>query len=267
MTSELQIVPKESDAVAEITSLHASIIGDTRSTLYKAIRIGELLSAQRATMKHGQWLPWIKDNLPFTQKTTNNYMRVFERRDELETISNLELTDAYRLLSSGAHVSQNSVDDEWYTPEQYIVAARQVLGRIDLDPASNEEANAVVKAKRFFTEKDDGLQQEWRGRVWMNPPYASELIGLFCERLGVSFQAGTVKEAIALVNNATETAWFQALSEHASALCFPKGRVKFWHPRKESATPLQGQSIVYLGGAPKRFTKAFHEFGICCLIQ
>lgn len=165
-----------------------------------------------------------------------------------------------------AHVANNSGDNEWYTPTAYIEAARRVMGRIDLDPASTKEANEVVKAETFFTAEDDGLKQEWRGRVWMNPPYASELIGLFCARLSARFAAGNVKEAIALVNNATETAWFQSLCEHASAVCFPKGRVRFWHPRKQSA-PLQGQAVVYLGTKTQTFTKAFHEFGMCCLIQ
>lgn len=70
---------------------------------------------------------------------------------------------------------------------------------IDLDPASSVEANKIVKAKYFFTDKDDGLKQEWRGRVFMNPPYASELIGPFCTQLSTHYQNGSVTAAIALV--------------------------------------------------------------------
>ncbi len=158
------------------------------------------------------------------------------------------------------HVAHNSGDQEWYTPEEYVRAARLVLGRIDLDPASTAVANAVVGAETFFTRQTDGLAQEWRGRVFTNPPYAADLVAKFAEKLAASFEAGLVTAALVLVNNATETRWFQRLWSVASAVCFPLGRVKFWHPRKV-ATPLQGQAVLYLGPAADAFVSEFSRFG------
>jgi hypothetical protein len=164
---------------------------------------------------------------------------------------------------SEVHVSQNSGEIEWYTPPKYIEAAREVLGSIDLDPASCKLAQETVQAKTFFTQEEDGLVQPWRGRVFLNPPYTIGLITKFVEKLCHHFEAGMVPEAIVLVNNATETEWFSALTEQASAICFPAGRVKFLDPEGNPGAPLQGQAVVYLGECPERFVQRFRDFGKC----
>jgi hypothetical protein len=173
-----------------------------------------------------------------------------------------QVADAVEAVKSRPHVANNSGDNEWYTPEEYIEAARLVLGSIDVDPASNPVANEIIGAATFYTAEDSGLDKDWQGTVWMNPPYESGLIGQFAEKLCDSYASGNVTSAVVLVNNATETRWFQSIAEQASAACFPKGRVKFWHPRKV-AVPLQGQAILYLGPNPDEFACAFSQFGFC----
>lgn len=159
------------------------------------------------------------------------------------------------------HIAYNSGNNEWYTPPEYIEAARNVMGIIELDPASSELANETVQAKHFFTVENDGLKQEWHGKAWMNPPYAVELIGQFCKKLTKHFYKDDISEAIVLVNNATETGWFNMLIEQASAIVFPKTRVKFRMPNGETGAPLQGQAVIYFGKNSEKFIREFKPFG------
>jgi hypothetical protein len=158
------------------------------------------------------------------------------------------------------HVSNNSGENKWYTPIEYIDAARRVMGEINLDPASCAEADEIVQADTYYTEEIDGLKQPWFGNVWLNPPYGQPLIVQFSERVSSAFDSGEISQAIVLVNNATDTKWFHRLLDSASLLCLHLGRVTFWHPRGSSA-PLQGQVLLYFGNQGDAFKNIFSEFG------
>jgi ParB family chromosome partitioning protein len=160
-----------------------------------------------------------------------------------------------------AHVSHNSGENEWYTPAAYIEAARAVMGGIDTDPASCAQANATVKADKYYDSKADGLTKKWHGRVFMNPPYAQPLIANFARAVAAKFLNKEITEAIVLVNNATETEWFNEMIKHASAICFPSGRIRFVNKDGKLAAPLQGQAVLYLGSKAEKFIKQFNTFG------
>lgn len=175
--------------------------------------------------------------------------------------SQREITQAGLLnIAKGCHVSANSGENEWYTPPEYIEAARDVMGSIDLDPASCDTAQVNVKAKRFFTAEDDGLSKKWTGNVWLNPPYSKDWIGQFAAK--VVSESGRFAQAVVLVNNATDTAWFHELASVASAVCFLRGRVKFLdRTGKPANTPVQGQAVLYVGPNVESFRKRFSSFG------
>lgn len=108
--------------------------------------------------------------------------------------------------------------DEWLTPREIV----QALGPFDLDPCS-----PIVRpwetAKRHFTIKDDGLSQEWQGRVWLNPPYG-QFTDEWLEKLTLH------GNGIALIFARTETeTWFNWVWPKASGILFLKGRLYFHH--------------------------------------
>lgn len=173
--------------------------------------------------------------------------------------------EGHSIISSPptAHVSNNSGNNEWYTPSQYIEAARKAMGSIDTDPASCEAANRTVKARQYFDEKSNGLDRQWNGNVWMNPPYAQPLIKQFCDKVSQAYADGEITAACVLVNNATETAWGQVLLKSSSAVCFLSGRVRFIDMHgNPSGAPLQGQMVVYLGSDTDSFAEQFSDMGV-----
>ena len=91
----------------------------------------------------------------------------------------------------------------------------------------------------------------------MNPPYQTALLQKFADKLTDS----TFDQAIVLVNNATETAWFEKLVSNASAIVFHKGRIRFVKRDGEHGSPLQGQAFIYYGSCPDKFLDVFEEYG------
>lgn len=167
-----------------------------------------------------------------------------------------------------AHVSHNSVNDEWYTPDYLIDAVRDVMGGIDLDPATTAAQNERICAAKFYTKDDDGLTQPWSGRVFLNSPYSKPLLSHFVEKLLDEFY-GDVTEAIVLCNNFTETESGQQLLKHAAAVCFLRGRVKFLSASGEPANaPLQGQMVLYYGSDhADAFVDRFTDLGVAWILN
>lgn len=125
--------------VQEITSLHHEIVAAAVSSLEKATRIGELLTQERVRLEHGQWLPWIKKNLPFTDRTARNYLRVYNNRDKIKTETVSDLTGAYRLLSE-----RDRPDDLINNlPDAKLLAE-------DITPEGQKRHDAVHEALRVY---------------------------------------------------------------------------------------------------------------------
>lgn len=194
-------------------------------------------------------------------KYRSQFAEKYPTEDELATaVASFGSWTAVReSLAPPPSVSRSTGNDQWFSRDVVTKPATTVLGVIDLDPCSCEEANQIVGAADYFTIEDNGLNKQWRGSVYLNPPYSEA--AKWTEKLAAHYTAGDVTAAVVLLNNATDTHWYQALRPLASAVCFPEGRNLFWHPDKVSR-PVQGQVVLYLGSHPGLFRREFEALGV-----
>ncbi len=232
-----------------------------------------MVAASLATMKRGQrkansGIPLTQSSQAEAAKMLNvsvdsvKQARVAKSTASPEVVAAVERGElSLNAAISRKHVSLNSGETEWYTPARFIAAAVAVMGGIDVDPASSAAANKTVGAKRFFTAEQNGLSKSWKGRVWLNPPYSWPLVSQFTGKLIDGVRTGDVTESIVLVNNATETDWWQRIASVANAICFPKSRIRFLDPDGNLGWPLQGQAILYCGRNIAKFVAEYGVFG------
>lgn len=179
-----------------------------------------------------------------------------------ETLYGAAYRKAFPFDADHNHRAQGTGENEWYTPQEYIEAARDCLGTIELDPASSEYAQQTVSAENYYTIEDNGLCQDWHGKVWLNPPYSQPDISHFAEKMASEYEAGNVSEAIMLTHNYTDTGWFHRAASAASAILLTRGRIGFVNPEGEKASPTQGQAFFYYGNDVEAFAKSMGHYGL-----
>jgi len=177
---------------------------------------------------------------------------------EKEKLTRKELRIA---LGKGPLATLHTGEIEWYTPEDYIESVRKVMGSIDIDPASNSEANKIVKADKYYTLDDCGLDKSWNGNIWLNPPYSAKEIKQFINKYESEIINGNIKQGIILTNNNTDTSWFHKLAKISDLICFTAGRINFYRGDVVSS-PTNGQSFIYYGENKDKFISEFSSHGI-----
>jgi hypothetical protein len=91
-------------------------------------QIGCDLIAAKALCRHGEWLPWLKANVPFTPRQAQNYMKLAK----CEVTSHLD--EQWRVILGNDepdseselhnHRAQGTGENEWYTPAEVLEVAR-----------------------------------------------------------------------------------------------------------------------------------------------
>jgi len=168
--------------ISKIVTLHNEVASCLRMSVEKAIRIGELLTAQKDSMQHGEFLPWIKANLPFTDRTARNYMAFYANRNLLKSETVSDLSSAYRLLAGDTQSKKPqddrpkrlNPDDPDYLKQFWIKHRwyRHRLADLSCDLEAAETLEEVVRVRDECLK----LQQESAEELFYLEAYLGRLI-------------------------------------------------------------------------------------------
>ena len=121
---------------------------------------------------------------------------------------------------NNVHFSSDRMD--WETPDE-IFDALDAVHHFTLDVCATDE-NA--KCPRYLTPEMDGLNQDWHGRCWMNPPYGRE-ISKWMQKAYTEVWKRHAASVVCLVPARTDTAWWHDYAMKADEIRLVKGRLKF----------------------------------------
>lgn len=130
----------------------------------------------------------------------------------------------------GHSVIFSKATDNWATP-QWLFDELDKEFHFTLDVCASEE-NA--KCRTFYSKAQDGLQQEWSGSVWCNPPYGRQ-IAHWVKKASEAAKDGTT--VVMLIPARTDTKWFHDYCYGKAEIRFIRGRVKFGGAKHSAPFP------------------------------
>lgn len=135
-------------------------------------------------------------------------------------------------MTLGSHQRTVGKSQTHLTPRWIIDA----LGPFNLDPCAAPSPRPWHCAQVNF--EAEGLDRDWFGRVWLNPPFDRYEVGKWVRKISDH------GNGIALLHARTEAAWFEPLWETASAILFLGDRIKFCLPDGTEQRANSGAPVV-----------------------
>ena len=135
MTGEITTYPPVSlaDLGTEINDTHAQAILHAGVAMNHALRCGALLIKAKATVQHGHWLPWLRQNIAFSDRTAQGYMRIAQRYSRLQIRDGVADLSVRGVLKELAAPRRHALDDDlaaWTKRSQALSASRPTVPKI-----------------------------------------------------------------------------------------------------------------------------------------
>ncbi|AGR47507.1 DNA N-6-adenine-methyltransferase [Brevibacillus phage Abouo] len=144
-----------------------------------------------------------------------------------------------------------SSTDLWETPQEFFNQLNQEFG-FQIDVCALPE-NA--KCERYFSPDEDGLQQEWTGICWMNPPYGRQIGKWIKKAYESSLNGATV---VCLIPARTDARWWHDYCMKGE-IRLVKGRLKFGSSKWSA--PFPNALVIFKEAGSQHSYKAIDKYG------
>jgi len=148
------------ELATRIKSLHADVMGAGRNIIQKAMDAGDaLIRAKRMVkdgervVKHGEWLPWLRDNCGVSE----DYMKLAANRHKIEAAmksaagADLSLKWALGLISDSGTSDEKGALGKYERAQETLIKKLSKLEPDDIESAAQRtiaELNAAVGAMK-----------------------------------------------------------------------------------------------------------------------
>ena len=137
--------------------------------------------------------------------------------------------------------------DDWETPKD-LYAVLNTEFNFSLDPCCSKE---TAKCSSYYTIEDDGLSKDWKGTVFMNPPYGRVIMNWIKKAKEESDKGATV---VCLVPARTDTKWWHTYCMKSAEIRLLTKRLTFEGANNKATFP--AAIIVFRQGENKPILKA-----------
>jgi hypothetical protein len=150
------------------------------------------------------------------------------------------------ILAGTARGENYKPNDTVLTPEHLFKALNL---EFDLDPA-HPPFKTHVPCKKYYTEQDDGLAQEWEGLVWLNPPFSKPTPWV---------QKFIIHSNGIMIAPLSKSLWSESLWRHSDSIMQLSPRFKFVKTDGKNFHHFQPIGLFAIGEIA---TQALHNSGL-----
>lgn len=122
------------------------------------LEIGRRLIEAKAQLAHGEWLPWLKEKVEFSEATAQRFMKIAKEYPNPSPVTDLGVSKALALLALPA------TEREEFVAEKHVVNGEEKtvaeMSKRELEKAIRERDEAVKKAEALEQTMKDQLEEQ-----------------------------------------------------------------------------------------------------------